>query len=498
MNRKQKLALNTIVSLVYQIIAMVCGFVLPRLILQAYGSEVNGLVNSITRFLGMIAFLEFGVGAVIQSNLYKPLADGDSYKVSLVLKSGEKYFRIIALALLVYIAVLLFLFPRNGFEWVYTAILILAISISSFAQYYFGIIDRLLLSADQRGYIQYFSQIGAILASTIISALMIRAGASIQAVKLVASIIYLFRPMLVRLYINRHYSIDRHVRITEEPIKQKWNGAAQHLMAVVLGETDTVVLTLFSSFSNVSIYSVYHMVVYGVDTLFLALTNGVHSLMGDLWARRESNELSFFFETVEFIIHVLTLWVFLCTAFLILPFVSIYTDGVTDINYYQPLFAVILTIAYAGHCLRLPYNMMILAAGHYKETQKCYIIAAVINVVFSVVAVAFWELNGVAFGTLVAMFYQTIWMAYYVYRKLLKRSMMMFIKQIGFDILVVALATVVCRGLDLGCGTYLSWIGRAFEVAGVVFVVCAGISLVFYRKQIRAALQFILRNKKLF
>ena len=35
--------------------------------------------------------------------------------------------------------------------------LMLKMSISSFAQYFFGIVDRLLLNSDQRGYIQYMS-----------------------------------------------------------------------------------------------------------------------------------------------------------------------------------------------------------------------------------------------------------------------------------------------------------------------------------------------------
>ena len=56
---------------------------------------------------------------------------------------------------------------------------------------------------------------------------------------------------------------------------------------------------------------------------------------------------------------------------------------------------------------------MILAGGHYKQTQNNYIIAALINIVVSVLAVKKWGLVGVAIGTLIAMFYQTIWMAIY-------------------------------------------------------------------------------------
>lgn len=71
--RKKKLIYNTVSSLIYQIVTIVCGFILPRVILNYYGSEVNGLVNSITQFLQIIAFLDLGIGAVVKTSLYKPL-----------------------------------------------------------------------------------------------------------------------------------------------------------------------------------------------------------------------------------------------------------------------------------------------------------------------------------------------------------------------------------------------------------------------------------------
>ena len=78
MNRAKKFKLNAVTGLLKQFVALACGFILPAYILQSYGSAVNGLVSSITQFLAFITLLEMGVGPVIQSNLYKPLADNDA------------------------------------------------------------------------------------------------------------------------------------------------------------------------------------------------------------------------------------------------------------------------------------------------------------------------------------------------------------------------------------------------------------------------------------
>lgn len=66
MTRKKKLFLNTIFSLADQITIVVCGFILPRLFLTHYGSAVNGLIASISQFLGVIALCECGIGPVIR------------------------------------------------------------------------------------------------------------------------------------------------------------------------------------------------------------------------------------------------------------------------------------------------------------------------------------------------------------------------------------------------------------------------------------------------
>ena len=144
--------------------------------------------------------------------------------------------------------------------------------------------------------------------------------------------------------------------------------------------------------------------------------------MGEMLAKNEREELIRFFNWIEWLLHTGTVFIFGCTGVLIVPFVMVYTQGVNDANYIVPMFAVLITIAHAAHCLRLPYNILILAAGHYKQTQWNYIIAAVMNVLVSVLTVKFWGLIGVAIGTLVAMVYQTIWMANYDSKHILNIS----------------------------------------------------------------------------
>ena len=485
--RNRLLARNTTASLVTQIVTLICGFILPRFFLQHYGSEVNGLVSSISQFLGIISFLELGVGAVVQSALYKPLADRDREQVSKVMASANKFFRRLASILLVYVLLLLVIYPlmiERSFGFLYTAALIAAISISSFAQFYFGIVNSLLLTADQRGYIQYNAQTITIILNTVICIVLIQAGGSIQLVKLASSLIYFVRPVVLRLYIDKRYQINWKIQYQEEPIQQKWNGVAQHVAAVVLDGTDTIVLTMFSNLSDVSVYSVYFLVVKGVKTVFLSLTNGIQSLIGELWAKQELPELNELFGWTEWVIHTGTTFVFSCTAALIVPFVRVYTDGINDANYIQPLFALLLTLANAMHCLRLPYNIMVLAAGHYKQTQRNYIVAAIMNIVLSVATVKLWGLIGVAIGTLAAMAYQTIWLAVYDSKNLIYWPLKKVCKQFLTDGVTFTGVVLISKLFHLREGTYLQWFIVSVEIAIVAVILVLCVNLVFYRDKV--------------
>lgn len=484
MSTKRRLLYNTITGFALQITSVLCGIILPRLIIGEYGSDANGLVQSITRFLSIVSFMEMGVGYVIQSSLYKPLAENDKIKQSEIMASGGKFFSRIGRILIIYVVVLIIVFPhinKSTFSWLYTATLILAISISSFAQYYFGIVDRLLLTADQRGYIQYSAQIITLIFNTIMCVILIKLDASIQVVKLFASIVFLIRPICIRIYINKKYKIDRKIKYNTDPITHKMSGLAMHISQVILEDTDTIVLTVLSTLANVSIYSVYHLIVYGVKQIIFSMTSGFDSILGRLWAKQELEKLRKFFASMEWLIHTLTTLIFSVCAVLIIPFVRVYTKGVTDAEYVQPLFAIIIVIATAGHCLRLPYNKMIIAGGHFKETQTCYIVSAILNIVISCVTVFFWGLIGVAIGTLISMFYQTVWMAFYDSKNFLKISLLIFFKQMSVDVISFILVIVTTKWISIGYIDYLSWVILAVKVFLIALIEIIIINLLLYR-----------------
>lgn len=136
------------------------------------------------------------------------------------------------------------------------------------------------------------------------------------------------------------------------------------------------------------------------------------------------------------------------------------------------------------HCLRLPYNIMVLAAGHYKQTQKNYIVAAVLNIVVSVLTVKAWGLIGVAIGTLAAMAYQTIWLAVYDSKHFIFWPLTKVAKQFAIDALSAVTVIIVGGQISVGELSYISWFFMAVKVALAALVIIVGVNFIFYKNRV--------------
>lgn len=487
MSRAKKLFLNTITPVMVQILTVISGLVLPALKLEAYGSETCGLVNSISQFLSIISFLELGVGAVVKSSLYRPLAEGKYKEISGIICSARHFFRNLGRILLIYVILLCIIYPlivKSSFHKGYIVVLIFSSSISLLAQYFFGIVNRLLLNADQKIYIQYILQGMQIVLNFLAWVLLIKNGISIQVAVFVSGLIFLIGPIYMSIYVKKNYKIDYNIIVTEEPIKQKWNGVAQHVAAIILDSTDIVVLSVCASLTDVAIYSVYQMVVSNINSLFVSSMNGIQSLMGDLWAHNEIEKLRNFFDKVEWLTHAITILAFGCTAKLLVPFILVYTKNVTDANYNQPIFGLILVLAFTFCALKNPYNVTILAVGHYRQTQHIFIIAALLNLMISIISVSYWGIVGVAVGTVTAMVYETVAMAVYLSKNVVRRPFVYFVKQMAIDGLEIALGFILTNKFVLHDLNYYEWLILAIKTSLNWSVVCLSVNLIFKREDI--------------
>lgn len=495
--RSKKAILNISSNLLLQVVIVLYGFIVPRIIIGNYGSNVNGLISSITQFLAYISLLESGLGPVVNATLYKPIAKKDNKAIKNILKTAEVFFRRIAYIFLIYIVILCFLYPllvSNNFEFLYTISLIVIIGISTFAEYFFGMTYRLFLQSNQESYIISFIQIVTYILSTIIIVFLARCKASIQLIKLASGIIFILRPILQNIYVKKKYGMNLKEADKNFELKQKWDGLAQHIAAVIHGNTDITILTIFENLAEVSVYSVYYLVISGVRKIINSFTSGIDATFGDMLAKNEHENLKKKFGMYEVLYNTISTIAFTCTLILIVPFVSIYTKGITDANYIRYSFGILLVISEYIWAIRLPYSSITLAAGHFKETRVGAWIECISNIVISVILVKKYGIVGVSIGTIVAMTIRTIEFVNHTNKYILDRSNWESIKKIILVIIETIIICGICRYLPFMKTTnYLSWIVNATMVLVVAFTVTMTLNLLSFKNELKEVL-IIVRN----
>ena len=477
---------NTFFILLQQIVTAVYGLVIPSLIIKTYGSSVNGVISSITQFLSYITLLEAGVGSVICAALYKPLAENNMQRVSGVVKATENFFHKLAKIFIIYLLVIALVYPyfvKEQFSCLFTSSLVFIISASILAQYYFGITYQLLLQSDQKVWVIALLQIISTIATFIITVICIRLGTNIHVLKLVTTTVYIFRPIILNLYVKRNYKFSKNIDPDNDALSQRWDGLAHHIAYIIHYNTDITVLTVFSNVLEVSVYAVYYNVISNIYKIISSFKRGLNASVGNMIANSEMirvNKTLNEFETLNFMLINIF---YSCIIVLVVPFVEIYTKGVIDVNYNRPIFAVVLSLAEAAYSIRDPYDMIIFAAGHFKQTKVGAYVEAVINIGCSLILVNFIGIEGVAIGTLIAMLFRAFQYVDYLSKNILYRSKRIFFKKFVMNIcLGIAIVRCISR-VSLQINTYLEWLSYAIIVFAIVLVGNISVNFVFYKNE---------------
>ena len=485
--RRKEVLKNAFYEVLNQLIIIIRGFFIPRLIISAYGSSINGLVSSITSFLAYISLLDAGLSVVVKSQLYKPIVNKRRQEIESILCSTSNFFKKIAKVFIIYIILLLLVYPHiiTDFNWTFVDLLIIVISLSTFCEYYFGITCRIFLLANGKAYLVSIINMFISIINTILTVILIKYNSDIVLIKLVGSLIFIIKPILSNIYVRKKYKINIKSNCKEYKIKDRWDGLTHHIAWVIYSNTDIVVLTLFSTLSNVSIYSVYSLVCLGLRSIVGAMTSGIDATFGNIIAKGKDKLLSIEFNSYEIVYFSIITIVFSCAIILIIPFVKVYTAGINDANYVNSVFGIIIVLVEYIIALRRPYRALIHAKGHFKQTRNGAIIECVLNIIISVILVFKLGIIGVAIGSFVAALIRTIEFIYHANKVVLNRKVIISFKKIVLVIVSTILIILIAKYIPYVENTgYINFIINSiitFIIAmGVVFIT----SVIMYRKEI--------------
>lgn len=493
MGSKKKLLQNSMMSLLQQIVTLVYGLLIPRLILEKYGSDVNGTIASITQFISITSLIQGGFSNATRVAYYAPVAKKDNYLMSVVNKTSLSLFRKFGIVLMNYVIVLGIVYPRLvkiPFSYTQGFILIIVLALNAFFECFFGLSNTLLLFADQKGYINTFLIIVCTIVNGFATAILISLNLSITVVKLVASLIFIFRPIFIYFYVKKHYDLNPNVEENKEILSQSKDAFATSVAFYVHKSTDNIVITAILDVVWVSIYSVHRYVVGNISSLVSAILGNTEVVFGQLIALEDEKKLKHEIPIYDLMIKLLSTIVFFTCAACMNQFVAFYTKNVRDTDYYQPVFAFLMCAAEYIYCTSLTYNNMIMAAGHIKQTKWISIVEAIINIVLSVILVFRYGIVGVAVGTLVAFIFNTIANYIYMKRNLLDFDTVFVIKEYLVNTVFGTLAIFVIDALNIvASNSFIGFMITALVAFIIVIIVVGLANYIFFNREMKPLIE---------
>lgn len=494
--RNQKVLYNSVTNGLYQIILLVSGLILPRFILVAYGSAYNGLVSSLGQFLGITEVLTMGLAGAARVELYDSLAHQDIKRTSGIVKAVKRYMYKAAVVFLVYMLVLLVIYPKfvnEDFSFAEIAPLLLIIGIGNIVSYVCGYAYNVLLDADNSVYLYTLLRTFLTIANLVISIVLIKFGQTIQIVKFASALIYAIGPAALFLIVPKIYKLDAK-EAEDRSWKQNQKYAAANSIALIIHEnTDAVLLTVLTNTKMVSVYSVYNLVIKGLKGILGIFTSSMEPLLGNMWAKQEMDAVETTLKHYEYFIGFIASIMLSSALGLILPFVFLYTQGVTDIDYILPVFALVMVLAELARCIRNPYLTVIQAAGKYRETQIGAFLEAGLNISTSIVLTIRFGIVGVAIGTIIANLFRTLDYSWHV-SKLLHRSMkrtFYILLWSLFNLFInVGVFKLICAVFGLKLATWPLWLMGAVIIVTLSLVEVIGTSAILFRSDMNWLLKY--------
>jgi O-antigen/teichoic acid export membrane protein len=418
---------NSIATAILHIFTLIVGFILPRVIIKAYGSEVNGLVTSLTQFINYFVIVEAGLASAAVYALYRPLADGNYKEINGVVSAAKKFYTQSGWIFLSLVLILSITYPLfveiTVLSSIQVRVLVFVLGVTGILDFFTLSKYRVLLTAAQKVSVISLASITNLLFKLIVTVILARLHTDIIVLKTVALVGIIARSLILMGYVKTHYPL---VKFNASPntkaLNKRWSALYLQVLSVIQQGTPVVLATIFTSLVTVSVYSIYNMIIAGLNGILSIFISGLSSSFGDVIARKQSGILKQSTEEFEVGYYMILTWAYACATALIMPFIKIYTSGITDVEYYYPALGMLFVMNGLLYNIKTPQGMLVISAGMFQETKIQTTIQGAIAIILGLLLVRPFGLIGIMIGLCASNLYRDIDLLFFVPRNITFRT----------------------------------------------------------------------------
>ena len=457
MERSQKTFKNVSTGLINKAAIMLLSFTTKTVFIRLLGAEYNGVSSLYANILSVLALAELGLGNVLIFYLYSALEQGDVNRICALTQEFKKIYRIIIVSIsLVGVAMVPFLgilvksdLPQN--ELVIYYLLYLLNSIAS----YFVVYRTMVIRADQKEYILNNCSTVTTIIMYLLQLMYIYIRRDflgyllIQVVCTVGNSVVQNQIALKKYpYLKKKCSSDIDV-LDRKSIYE--NVKATFIFKVsdtILDQTDTIIISILFGTVMVGYYANYYMLVAYLAQIASIIVSGVTASFGNLYATGKKKQSFNMIRCFMFFFSVFGTYCVACYMSVIQDFIPIWvgSEYVMGID----LVIAVMIVFY----LRMVTNTIWICRstmGVFKEVRYVNLIAAVLNIILSIVLGYAIGMAGVIAATAISRLLTSFWYeGMIVFNKLEKKAKEYYLIQ-----LKSALIATVVVGISVGINQFI-------------------------------------------
>jgi len=380
---------NFIWDIAFYTATIILGFFAPRMILLYYGSEVNGLSATITQILNIMLQLQAGASTAAVFSLYKPVAENNYQEIGEKLSAAENFFKRIAFLFLIIMlagAVVTAFIVTSGISPFLIFLSFVLLGFRSFLDLLFTARFRIMFTADQR---KYIISIASLIEQTIYYSLLF------LTIYLRLTFIWMFVWYFAGCIVKIAYLKSCFAKYYKDKIPKKKNTTLSKIPgrnyslanevshSAVAASPFVIMMILYGEFIQASIFNVYTLVSSSLALIGNALYSSFAPGFGNLIASGDQKNINRVFCFFQYFFTMFNTLLYMCTMYLLVPFVTLYTSSVDDADYINASLAVLIVVYSMVSVYRIPYNIAVSTFGFFRETWAQPVVTAVVSIALS-------------------------------------------------------------------------------------------------------------------
>ena len=452
-SRTENITRNVAVTVITQVLSLLFSFVNRTIFIHFLGEQYLGLDGLFTSLLTVFSLAELGIGNALIFSLYKPIAEGNTFRAQQYLHLYDRAYRwIIGVILIIGLSLIPFLDSIVNISVdidVNIYIIYILFLLNTVSSYFLAHRQAVLVINQQQSTVSLY-QVGTKIVVNIIECIVLLCFKSYYVFLIIRVLGNYVMAILISCRAKKEYPelcADNCEKLPKEDVnrikKDVYALFIRRVGGVVLASADNIIINAFISLAMVGIYSNYVLIVNSVQGITTLMMTAMTASIGNFIATHDTIESEKAFELYTYITYLIYGVCSACFVLLVNRFIVLLW-GTEYLLSKSALYLIVFNFFLYG--FQSSINTFRDTTGLFVQGKYRSFISAFVNIVFSIVLVKRMGIEGVILGTILSRLLVSAWYdPYILYKHFFKKKSKKYFGQL---FLFVLLVFSICYLLD--------------------------------------------------